>query len=76
MVRGKQQGRGIYKYKLEDMTYIGQYNNDKTHGTGEMFKKGKSIYKGRWVNGRTIDKGSSFEIFHDAYFRPVLHRLN
>ena len=63
---GKLNGKGIYKNKIENVSYVGDFINSEKHGKGELFTK-ENHYNGDFVNNKFEGKGK-IEIYAEGEY--------
>ena len=65
-INGKLNGKGIYKNKIKNISYIGDFINSEKHGKGELFTK-EHHYNGDFVNNKFEGKGK-IEIYAEGEY--------
>ena len=65
-INGKLNGKGIYKNKIKNISYIGDFINSEKHGKGELFTK-ENHYNGDFVNNKFEGKGK-IEIYAEGEY--------
>ena len=65
-VNGKLNGKGIYKNKKNQSTYIGEFLNSKRHGKGELYTK-EYHYKGDF-SYNNMDGEGKIEIYNEGEY--------
>ena len=63
---GKLNGKGFYKNKIKNISYIGDFINSEKHGKGELFTK-ENHYNGDFVNNKFEGKGK-IEIYAEGEY--------
>ena len=65
-INGKLNGKGIYKNKIKNLTYIGDFINSERHGKGELFTK-EYHYNGDFIKNKFEGKGK-IELYNEGEY--------
>ena len=64
-------GRGTYESEIEEEYYVGMWENDKRHGTGNCVTETVN-YDGEWRHGETFGQGTIHYNDGGSYFGEVI----
>ena len=65
-INGKLNGKGIFKNKIKNLTYIGDFINSERHGKGELFTK-EYHYNGDFIKNKFEGKGK-IELYNEGEY--------
>ena len=65
-INGKLNGKGFYRNKNKNITYVGDFINSEKHGKGELFTK-EYHYNGDFINNK-FDGNGKIELYNEGEY--------